>query len=120
MKDEQTDKKFEEHAKKALDESVDALDRDTLNKLRMMRRSALDATGPKERVWDWHWLRMPAGAMLMAALIVLITFTMFDKPQPLAPLPIEDLEILASNEDAEFFAELEFYEWLADEENSAG
>jgi type VI protein secretion system component VasF len=105
------DERLIRRVKTDLDRSVEALDRDTLRRLRAIRQAALrrDET-PAARGW---WV--PAGAFVSVLLVGWLSLSLWlEKPSPQVAdvLELEDVEVLSTADDIEFFDELEFYQWL--------
>ena len=111
---------FLDNAREELDRSCDRLDGHTLSRLNSIRHAAIEhgqnRSGPA--------LLSPFGGLVTACVLVMVV-AVFYQTQPEAPVqvspgtanPIEDLDILTSAEELEFFENLEFYQWL--EENEA-
>ena len=104
-----------EQIRRDLDEAVDHLDTATLAELTSARRRAL---GAAERPrWNWTQQGIPAGAIaaFMAAAIGMGVW----QSQPNEEIvPPQDIELLSSSENLDLFEQLEFYQWLPDEENA--
>lgn len=103
-----------------LEESSAALDAGIRARLVRVRRAALDAGLAGKAPAPRRWRRWPVWAAVAAAVIVAAVY--FNAPRPPAELAAisvaEDLEIIAAADDLEFFEQLEFYTWLAEEENA--
>lgn len=108
-------------ARAALDRSVAELDPATLGRLRAARRDALDGVAPASRRRAFVWA--PLGALAAAAVALVIALsprpTEVAKAPPPPPRLVEDLEVVVSNDDLELYADLEFYEWL-EQQDQAG
>ncbi len=115
---------FVDAAKAGLDEAVRALDPVIASRLRLARQSALEASQKKRLTWI-----MPATGFAAAFVGILAFFLLLQSPEQPTLVSenalqnlsggVEDLELLASSETIEFYDDLEFYGWLA-EENRAG
>ncbi|HEY0964148.1 MAG TPA: hypothetical protein VGE69_17500 [Pseudomonadales bacterium] len=100
--------------RRELDRSCDALDGHTLSRLNRIRHVAL-----ARRQSRATRLLLPFGGFVTACVLVL-TVTLFmpgsltesDDPVP----PLEDIDILASNDSLDLYEDYEFYEWLASNE----
>ena len=104
------DERLIRQVKTDLDHSVDALDNETINRLRQIRQAALRQTKPSTMPFRW-WI--PAGAFASALLVGLLTVSLwFEQAPPEAYAVLEDVEMLSTVDDIEFFDELEFYQWL--------
>lgn len=95
----------------------DAMDAATLSRLHRIRSSAVNQTA--RRAW-WSPLRLSAvgGGLAAAALSVVVIAPWHSEPLSseaavVAGLSKEDIELLATSEDLELLADLEFYLWLA-------
>ena len=107
MSEEQQQQRFLAEAKAALDEHARQLDGVTQIRLSAARRRAL-AGGPALPRW-------PLPAALAAALLASLMVWHFTTPGlPEMMAEAEDLELLMSEEDIEFYEDMEFYQWLAD------
>jgi hypothetical protein len=87
------------------------------------RHRALAARRARRSAWPWAW---GVGGLATAAAGVLGLVLWLGGPHgpdvPVGPAvapPTEDLELLASGEGVDFYADLDFYLWLA-EDGSAG
>ncbi len=111
-------------AKAGLDEAVRALDPVIASRLRLALQSALEASQKKRLTWI-----MPATGFAAVSVGILAFFLLLQSPEQPTLVSenalqnlsggVEDLELLASSETIEFYDDLEFYGWLA-EENRAG
>ncbi len=107
------DSEFIDKARSALDEGVDNLDANTVARLRAIRKQALQESGAK-RSFVLTSTFAATGAFATVAIAVSLwlafpvtTHEIFDT---------EDLMLLSAKEDLELIDELEFYDWLANEE----
>ena len=110
---------FLDKVRSELDRSCDRLDGYTQSRLNSIRHAAVE----HGRKRPGRALLAPFGGFVTACVLVLVV-TLFlqqqDRPVPAVPdnrSAIEDLDILTSTESLEFFENLEFYQWL--EENEA-
>jgi len=99
-------------ARTALDESVEALDGETVARLADARRRALAVAGRRSRL-----VLAAAGGLLAATLALAIGISWWTRSTvELAAVEdlgdLEDIELLAVNEDLDLYENLEFYEWL--------
>jgi len=99
-----------------LDHSATELDERTVTRLEVMRRKALaQCRQPAPRRLAF------AGGLLATAtsVILLVSVWVFHKnPEAPSPSYIEDIGLLSAREDIDFFEELDFYQWLADEQQT--
>lgn len=102
---------FVERAKAALDQQVEALDPNRAARLRTARRTALAGLATRRPRWVWATSGLAVAATVAFALLLWLT-----SPTTQGPVPqLEDLELLTSSENLEFYEDLEFYDWLAQE-----
>jgi len=92
-----------------LDDSIEHYDAATRSRLTQARFRALQAKPQRP------WLRPAAVATLASTTAAMVIAIVLWQATPLQDTFIEDLEIIASNADLEFYQELEFYQWLDDE-----
>ena len=119
MNKDESEKKFLAKIKVELDESTDLLDARTLSRLRQARYRALEET---EKKW-WAQPRRFRPYFSVAAAMLVLGFAIFfyNAPQqPQLSSSMEDIELLAAGDNLEFFTELDFYTWLAEEMDDAG
>ena len=106
-------------AKHTLDESVESLDQETLDRLAAIRLQALAAASSrKSRSSNWF---MPAGGFVTAAALVAAVLLWTSQPamEESAPMAlIEDINLLTDSEEIDFYQNLEFYQWLAANEQA--
>ena len=111
---------FERRARAVLDESVEHLDAHVRSRLTQARHAALAVAAERRGSW-WTASWLPAGA-LAAAAVLGVALWMGQPAVQRTPLPstsvalaaaaVEDVEIFATNDAIELFAEdPEFYEW---------
>jgi len=113
------DQIFLSAAKSTLNCSVDQIDDHTQARLAAIRRRAVESATHKQAVTTSpvfsRWI-LPVGglATVFAAVLVTVTLWTQEPVQNAAPVAVlEDLNILTGNDEIEFYQELEFYEWLA-------
>jgi hypothetical protein len=111
---------FQERARRAFDDSVQALDAATLSRLNRARQTALEGAGRREGLRaDW---RVLAG-VAAAAVLALGLWLNGDPGDPsaagepsvvvaMAPEDTGDLEIVLQGDSLDMLAELEFYDWV--------
>ena len=111
------EKEFLEFARQRLNQGTENLDPDTKHKLLAMRNRALNIQESKN--WFPQWAPLPVMSLLTATLFIILVYT---KPgsAPKLDTGLEDLEILASVDQLELYEDLEFYDWLANENYEAG
>lgn len=118
MNDQEKEQRFIDNVKKALDLGAENLDAGTQSKLTRIRHKALDAG--KRKAFDIRqWFTLPVAGWATACLIVLGLTLYMKQPNGTLP-PLEDIDLLAAEENIEFYDSLEFYAWLAEEGIDAG
>lgn len=108
---------LEQQARRLLDEAASRLDETTVARLRGARARAWQlaetAPAPAARRPRARWW-LPLGSAALGLVAVAVVSALWFATPTGAPLTgIEDIELLASKENPEFYAELEFYQWLA-------
>ncbi len=115
-----TEDKFLRHAKCALDTAEKNLNAGTVARLRATRREAIEQGLRQPSRMRPGWL-LPAGgfatATIVSAVAGLLWFSMPDTN--LMQANVGDIELLTAHENPEFFADLDFYDWL-DNDSDAG
>jgi hypothetical protein len=106
------DQELTSRIRKELDDSCESLDAETLSKLNRARHRALKAT-PRRSLW-----LVPLAGVATAASIGLLSINLFTTQVSHGPQAdfVEDIELLSSSEDLDFYQNLEFYLWLEDEQ----
>ena len=118
MNEQDKEKQFVANVKKALDLSAGNLDAGTQSKLTRMRHQALDAGG-RQGFDIRQWFTLPAVGWATACILVLGLTIYIQQPSGTLP-PLEDIDLLAAEDNLEFYDGLEFYAWLAEEKFDAG
>ena len=108
---------FVEEVKKTLKAKGEKLDPEVLIKLSLMQ-GGMSAGHGSRFSGLWRLIRLPALALLSAALIVMLTLVIFRGPATLQHsfAGLEDLDLLTSSVGPDFYADLDFYGWLASQE----
>jgi hypothetical protein len=115
MKDDQErELAFVEEVKKTLHEKGEKLDPEILIKLSAMQGRVIEDRGSRF-TGLWRLIRLPVMALLSAGLIVMLTLVFFRGPVTLRNsfAGLDDLDLLTSSEGPDFYADLDFYDWLA-------
>jgi len=97
---------------RALDRQTSELDEETLQGISAARRQALaQLKEPVHTFYYWGW--MAGGSVAFACSALIISAVLFRPEIPLnfSPQGLE-FELMASQDDLEFYEELEFYRWL--------
>ena len=105
--------KLLEQIKQQLDDSAEYLDASTQSRLTQIRSEAL--AGSKKSTWSWQ---MPTLALGSTAAIVAVIVSLTLTPAALQPTALEDLSLLSANDGFEFIENVEFYEWLSEEQQN--
>ena len=118
MSEKERETHFLKKVKNVLDEGNRNLDSSHQSKLTQIRNRALESKS-KRRFQDWSFFpAMQWGAVACALLIGII---LLNKPNTNQSAPgIEDIDLLASSDVIEFYEDLEFYSWLAEENIDMG
>lgn len=98
--------------KQALDQQANNIEPETAEKLQTFRENLLTPhkkQTKKQRTFRWY----ASGAAL--ASFALITFSLTIPQSSLQSTAIDDIDLLASNNDPNFYQDLEFYQWLEKE-----
>src|SRR3972149_5250141 len=110
-----TEEKFLNAAKRALDDAEKNLDASTVARLRAARREAIEQGLRRPSRMRPGWL-LPLGGFATAAIMLSVAGLLwFSAPNPnLLQANVSDIELLTAHENPEFFADLGFYDWLED------
>ena len=117
-----TEEAFLGQVRQELDRSCDRLDGHTLSRLNSIRHAAVEH-GKRQQRFPGRAMLAPFGGLATACVLVVVVSLFYQQPEssgqalPDNRTAIEDLDILTSAESLEFFENLEFYQWL--EENEA-
>ena len=111
------DDAFLKQSRKQLDDSIEHLDMHTLSRLNQARQAALESAQKQPRFTNW----LPAS--ITAALSILLVGGWLFSSSPdvthIAQTPqLDDLELLSSTADLDLLQELEFINWLVEEQNA--
>lgn len=109
---------FLKKVKTQLDEQTEHLDAATLSKLNQSRQAALAQLQPRGHRLKQKWL--PASGLVAAVLLTSVFMFRSEEIIPNGEQGIDDIEIIASNDNLELYEQLDFYMWLLEENNSAG
>lgn len=106
------EEQFVNNIKQQLDQQAEGLDGQTLSRLRQARATALAAE--TKRGWHWQPLAAVASVSVLAVAVWLAMPVNNSGDHTLAAL--DDLELLASTDELEFYEEIEFYEWVGSQD----
>jgi hypothetical protein len=103
--------------KGALDESCERLDANSLARLKAGRLRAVELAERHQPLFSLrpHWLTT-GGLATTALLVVMATGWLVASRQNRPAQQLEDLEIMAAQEQLELYADLDFYRWLPADE----
>ena len=109
---------FVEDVKRTLHEKGEKLDPEILVKLTAIRSGVVESQGYRY-AWLWKMARVPAVAFMVGAMGFALVIFASRPPVTIQQslLGLEDVEILASVDSPDFFAELEFYNWVAEQKD---
>ena len=115
----ETEDKFLNAAKRALDDAEKNLDAGTVARLRAARREAIEQGLRRPSRMRPGWL-LPVGGFATAAIVFAVAGLLwFSAPNPnLLQANVSDIELLTAPENPEFFADLDFYDWLDNDSNA--
>ena len=108
---------LELRAREAFDEHVASLDAHTRSRLNQARHLALDVARNKKRLIMPRWL-VPAGSIAVIAMIATVTFqymhdtAVVNANKSAVTSAMEDMDIIASNDELDLLQNVDFYEWL--------
>ena len=103
--------------KGVLDQSCERIDANTLTRLKAGRLRAVELAGSRYSLFFRrpHWLT--AGGLATAALLMVMVTGWFVASRQSRPAQqLEDLEIMAAQEQLDLYADLDFYRWLPADE----
>jgi hypothetical protein len=114
------DKRFTDAVRRALDDAAERLDAETVARLRAARHRALEAAragvpAPRPRA---RWLWPAATAAFASATVAVVAAWLWFASPAAPPIGFEDLELLVTAEHPEFYEDLDFYAWLAEQEHA--
>ena len=106
---------FSQNVKQALDQQVDALNSDTLHRLRDARNMALN----QKNQYAWMSKKWLTGAGAGLAIASLLAFIVVPQLTASKLSPLDDLEILSAEADVDLYTQLDFYQWLDESLNES-
>ena len=119
MNQQDREQEFLHTIRTALDESLDHIDGHAQSRLRQARSKALQTRQRKTWLQAFAWL--PAGSVAAICVVAIASILYLNTSSVSIPVNgFNDVDLIASGESLEFFEDMEFYEWLALEESSAG
>lgn len=125
MKHDDRDEPMIANIRAALDRSVEQLDEPTLRRLQGGRQRAMQylkehAQEETARAQRRSPLWIPASGVAFASVVMLTLLLTQYTPSSMEPTDsFDDIELMVSGESLEFYDDLEFYLWLAQENRNA-
>lgn len=108
---------FLARVKNTLDESEGRIDDITAARLRTLRREAVAAHHERRRRPVWL---LPVTGLATAATVAVLAVTLWSVPPASNEmLPLDDIALLSDTEALEFYADLDFYLWLENEQSAS-
>jgi hypothetical protein len=116
----ETEDKFLKAAKRALDNAEKNLDAGTVARLRAARRESIEQGLRRPLRLRPGWL-LPLGGFATAGIVLAVAGLLwFSAPNPILLQPnVSDIELLTAQENPEFFADLDFYDWLDNDSDAS-
>lgn len=115
----ESDDRFQQRAKSLLDKSIENLDEESIKRLHIARQLSLQKARAKKSFWRMGRGKMFGLGLVATCFVVIVTVNTVFHTAELDQNYIEDLELVASSEELDFYQELEFYSWLT-EHSDAG
>lgn len=112
MTDNDKQEKLLNHTRDMLDKSIDSIDDDTARRLKQIRFQALE----QKKIKPGWFKPLPAMAATAAVLVVAVSLWTTRPAELNDALALEDMPLLSAAEELEFYQELDFYNWLDDEQ----
>jgi len=113
---------LEQRAQALLQASAEQLDGRTRSRLTQARYAALDTIKHRQPN-TWYWLVPAGGAAAAAVIAVLLAVdpTRLTDPEmpdvePAIASTVDELEIVTAEDSLEFYRDVEFYAWLAEQD----
>lgn len=117
MNQDANEERFITAVKAALDHRLESLDDETIERLAKVRRRVLQETTIRRP----RWVQAGGLAAVAASALLVVSLWFMGEGSRGAPelMPfMEDLELLGAKQDIKFFEDLDFYLWLADEQQT--
>ncbi len=119
MKENEWEKSLRNKVKKCLDEEIEKLDHRTVRALRGVRSEALDFFGRKRGFQIIPRWMTAGGIATTAVLVAAVSVFFISSHKPSSLKNPDDFELLSVKEQPELYKDLDFYRWLA-EQNDQG
>ena len=109
---------FVDEVRKTLQEKGEKLDPEVMMKLSAIRSGVVEDQGNRFS-WLWRMARVPAAAFMVGMVFLVFGLFYYRPPTSIQNSfsAIEDLSVLVAEESPDFFADLDFYTWLAEAED---
>lgn len=108
------EREFVEQVRRVLDQSAADVDGATRTRLASLRAAA---QAPRHRAMSLWW---PAAGLATAAGVGALAWTLwFNVPSTQGPPGLEHLDLLTAGDSLELYADLEFYRWLAEDQDAS-
>jgi hypothetical protein len=111
----QHDQEFLQQVRQTLEQGQEELDGDTRNRLCQAR---VAATAARERRHAHRGWILAGGAVASVVIALLVSLQMTQRPSNESML--EDLALLSNPADLEIYRDVDFYDWLAEREQTGG
>lgn len=116
-----SEEEFQAEVRKTLDLSTEALDQETLRRLRAARFEALELAGAGRVSWFGLHRWLTAGGLTTVTVLALgISLWVVAPRQNLPVRQADEVEILMSQDQLDLYKDLEFYRWLEEDANVDG
>jgi hypothetical protein len=113
------EERFISSVNKALDKRADDMDSNTLNRLAQMRRCAVQSTQKNSTsvIRTPYWFVSAGAAAVLVVATSIVYFSWYSPQQDQNRIAvIEDINMLSAPDELELYEDLEFFQWLTDEE----
>jgi hypothetical protein len=109
----ETETKLNNLARRLLDQAATELDVGTIARLRAARQQAIEQGLRRPGRMHPNWL-VPVRGLVTAGVVLAVTGWLWFSVPDTRPVQAsaDDLELLSAQENPEFFADLDFYDWL--------
>ena len=107
---------FLQQVRQQLDESENHLDAATRSRLTQIRSAALESAAEPKAKWLWP---VPVMALSSAAIVAVVSVSLSVNTVTVQNSSLDDLPLLTINDSFELLNDVEFYQWLEDQ-NSNG
>ena len=116
MSTEKRDERLVEMVRGHLDAGLDTLDDRTAARLRAVRLRAVESAEGRRGFRFPRWATV-GGLATAAAAVLAVSLWVSERPRESSVATADDIEIVAAQEQMQFYEDIEFYRWLAAREN---